>query len=53
MLLVSHDREFLNNILLGKLEPTSAKKFKRGCNLEIAYFDQLRDQLDDDLTVKE
>ena len=43
----------LLNILLGKLEPTSSKKFKRGSNLEVAYFDQLRDQLDEKLTVKE
>ena len=43
----------LLNILLGKLEPTHCKKFKRGSNLEIAYFDQLRDQLDEERSVKE
>ena len=43
----------LLNILLGKLEPTQYKKFKRGSNLEIAYFDQLRDQLDENRSVKE
>ena len=43
----------LLNILLGKLEPTSCKKFKRGSNLEVAYFDQLRDQLDENKTIKE
>ncbi len=43
----------LLNILLGSLAPTQAKKFKRGQNLEVAYFDQLRDQLDEDRTIKE
>ena len=43
----------LLNILLGKLEPTSAKKFKRGLNLEVAYFDQLRDQLDEERSIKD
>lgn len=43
----------LLNILLGSLAPTQAKKFKRGQNLEVAYFDQLRDQLDEERTVKE
>ena len=43
----------LLNILLGSLAPTQAKKFKRGQNLEVAYFDQLRDQLDEERTIKE
>lgn len=38
------------NILLGKLQPKSGT-VKLGTNLEVAYFDQLRDQLDGDKTV--
>jgi ATP-binding cassette subfamily F protein uup len=43
----------LLNILLGNLQPTQVKKFKRGQNLEIAYFDQLRDQLDEERSIKD
>ena len=42
----------LLKVLLGKLQPTSGK-VKLGTNLEIAYFDQLRQQLDDNATVQE
>ena len=42
----------LLKVLLGKLEPTSGK-VKLGTNLKIAYFDQLRDQLDPEATVQE
>jgi ATP-binding cassette subfamily F protein uup len=42
----------LLNILLGKLEPTSGS-IKLGTNIELAYFDQLRDQLDLEKTVRE
>ena len=42
----------LLKVLLGKLEPTSGK-VKLGTNLKIAYFDQLRDQLDGEETVQE
>ena len=38
--------------LLGEFEPTSGK-IKRGTNLQIAYFDQLRQQLDPEETVEE
>ncbi len=38
--------------LLGKLKPTSGK-IKLGTNIEVAYFDQLRQQLDEDATVQE
>lgn len=38
--------------LLGKLEP-SAGTIKVGTNLQIAYFDQLRQQLDEDATVQQ
>ncbi|MFK7770090.1 MAG: ATP-binding cassette domain-containing protein [Mariniblastus sp.] len=38
--------------LLGQLEPTSGK-IKLGTNLQIAYFDQLRAQLDEEGTVQE
>jgi len=38
--------------LLGQLEPISGK-IKLGTRLEIAYFDQLRSQLDEDKTVQE
>ncbi len=42
----------LLKVLLGKLKPTSGK-VKLGTNLKIAYFDQLRDQLDGEATVQE
>ena len=42
----------LLKILLGQLKPTSGK-VKLGTNLKIAYFDQLRDQLDPEATVQE
>lgn len=42
----------LLKVLLGKLEPTSGT-IKRGTNLDIAYFDQLRGQLDENETVQE
>jgi ATP-binding cassette subfamily F protein uup len=40
----------LLKLLLGKLEPSTGS-VKQGTNIEIAYFDQLRAQLDDDKTV--
>ena len=42
----------LLRILLGKLEPASGS-VRTGTNLEIAYFDQLREQLDEEKTVQE
>lgn len=39
-------------LILGQLEPTSGK-IRRGTNLEVAYFDQLRGQLDPEKTVME
>lgn len=39
-------------VMLGKLEPTSGT-VKHGTNLNIVYFDQLRDQLDENETVQE
>ncbi|MFP3982113.1 MAG: ATP-binding cassette domain-containing protein [Desulfurivibrionaceae bacterium] len=42
----------LLKLLLGDLEPTSGK-IKLGTNLEVAYFDQLRGQLDEEATVAE
>jgi len=42
----------LLRILLGKLEPQRGKVVL-GTNLEIAYYDQLREQLDEDKTVAE
>ena len=42
----------LLRILLGKLEPQRGKVIL-GTNLEIAYYDQLREQLDEDKTVAE
>jgi len=42
----------LVKLLLGKLSPRQGK-VRTGTNLEIAYFDQLRDQLDMDKSVKE
>ncbi|MFT5302724.1 MAG: ATP-binding cassette subfamily F protein uup [Mariniblastus sp.] len=42
----------LLKVLLGKLEPTSGT-IKLGTHLDIAYFDQLRQQLDEEATVQE
>ncbi len=42
----------LVRLLLGDLEPTSGT-IRRGTNLQIAYFDQLRRELDEHLTVME
>ena len=42
----------LLRLLLGQLAPQSGS-VKLGTNLELAYFDQLRDQLDDEETVQE
>jgi ATP-binding cassette subfamily F protein uup len=42
----------LLNLLLGKLQPDSGE-MKLGTNLQVAYFDQLRAQLDDDKPVFE
>lgn len=42
----------LLKLLLGKLKPQSGH-VKLGTNIEVAYFDQLRDQLDGDRTVQE
>jgi ATP-binding cassette subfamily F protein uup len=42
----------LLNLLLGKLQPDSGH-VRMGTNLEIAYFDQLRDQLEEEKTVLE
>jgi len=42
----------LLHLLLGKLEPQSGS-VDLGTNLQIAYFDQLRDQLDESQTVRE
>ena len=42
----------LLRLLLGQLEPQSGE-VKLGTNLQIAYFDQLRAQLDPDLTVQQ
>lgn len=42
----------LLRLLLGKLEPQSGS-VRNGVNLEIAYFDQLREQLDESKTVQE
>jgi ATP-binding cassette subfamily F protein uup len=42
----------LLRLLLGKLAPTKGK-VTLGTNLEIAYYDQLREQLDEDRTVAE
>ena len=42
----------LLKVLLGKMEPTTGR-IKLGTNLEIAYFDQLRQQLDEEATVQE
>ncbi len=40
----------LIKLILGKLEPSSGQ-IKLGTNIEVAYFDQMREQLDDDMTV--
>ncbi len=42
----------LLRLLLGELSPTSGR-VKRGTNLEVAYFDQLRAQLDEEKSVAE
>jgi len=42
----------LLKILTGELQP-SAGNLRHGTNLQVAYFDQLRNQLDEDKTVKE
>ena len=42
----------LLRLLLGQLPPQSGS-VRLGTNLELAYFDQLRDQLDDEATVQE
>lgn len=42
----------LLNLLLGKLEPQTGR-VKRGTNLEIAYFDQLRESLDPNQSAQE
>ena len=36
--------------VLGEIPPDSGR-IRRGTNLEVAYFDQLREQLDDDATL--
>ena len=40
----------LLKLILGELTPDSGK-IRRGTNLEVAYFDQLREQLDEDATL--
>jgi ATP-binding cassette subfamily F protein uup len=42
----------LLRLLLGKLQPTSGKS-RLGTNLQIAYFDQLREQLNEEASVQE
>jgi ATP-binding cassette subfamily F protein uup len=42
----------LLKLLLGELEPTSGR-IRRGTNLQVAYFDQLRDQLDPNKSVRD
>lgn len=42
----------LLNVLLGKLKPDSGKLIE-GTNLQVAYFDQLRSQLDENRSVKD
>lgn len=42
----------LLRLLLGKLEPETGK-VRTGTNLEVAYFDQLREQLNEEQTVQE
>jgi ATP-binding cassette subfamily F protein uup len=43
----------LLKILLGQLQPSSKQKLKIGTNLQTAYFDQLRDQLDENKSIKD
>jgi ATP-binding cassette subfamily F protein uup len=42
----------LLKLLTGELQPT-AGRLREGTNLQIAYFDQMRDQLDEERTVKQ
>ncbi|MFP6619165.1 MAG: ATP-binding cassette domain-containing protein, partial [Pirellulaceae bacterium] len=42
----------LLRLLLGTLEPQSGS-VRHGANLQVAYFDQLREQLDEDVSVEE
>jgi len=42
----------LIQVLLGKLKPTSGE-VRLGTNLEVAYFDQHREELDPDMTVRQ
>ncbi len=42
----------LLKLILGELEPDSGK-IRRGTNLQVAYFDQLRDKLDLDATLED
>jgi ATP-binding cassette subfamily F protein uup len=42
----------LLKVLLGQLEPTEGR-LRHGTRLQIAYFDQLREQLDEDRTVQD
>ncbi len=42
----------LLKLLTGELQPTSGS-LRHGTNLQLAYFDQLRNQLDEDLSVKD
>ncbi len=42
----------LLNILLGKIEPESGT-VRTGTNLQVAYFDQLRDQLNEEETIEQ
>ncbi len=41
----------LLKLITGELQPTSGQ-LKHGTNLQVAYFDQMRDQLDEEATVK-
>lgn len=43
----------LLRILLGQIDPTRKQKLKLGSNLKVAYFDQLRAQLDDSRSIKD
>ncbi|MGV6809384.1 MAG: ATP-binding cassette ATPase Uup [bacterium] len=43
----------LLKLLLGELSPTRSQKLKRGTNLHVAYFDQLRNQLDENKSIKD
>jgi ATP-binding cassette subfamily F protein uup len=42
----------LLKLILGELPPDSGR-IRRGTNLDVAYFDQLREQLDDEATLQE